>query len=323
MLTALLVKLPAEEELAARFGVHRHTLRRAIDELVDAGLVERRHGLGTFVVRGPVTYALSGRTRFTATLGTLGREADSTVLRKQRIVAEGGVASRLRLAPGTPITWVETLRRVDRAPFYLISHSLADPWGQSVFADYEGGSLHSFLEPRFAASLKGRTMALGDVISTSSFTYPVAMTIRAGLDPSKDLARVRLAGSHAKALAALRDGLVDAAGASFDSFEKVVRSGALDGNRFRVLAKSEPIPNPPLAMHPALHEETKRRLRLALDTVHLSEGVNPQQIRGYGGKRVDRYDASITLADLRPALETMSPVDDRMHAALLRRAAER
>lgn len=142
-------KLPAEEELAARFGVHRHTLRRAIDELVDAGLVERRHGLGTFVVRAPVTYALSGRTRFTATLATLGREADSAVLRKQRILAEGGVAARLQLTPGTLVTWVETLRRVDRAPFCVISHFVADPWGEAVFADYEGGSLHGFLETRF------------------------------------------------------------------------------------------------------------------------------------------------------------------------------
>ena len=37
--------LPAEPELAARFGVNRHTLRRAVDELIAEGLVERVHGL--------------------------------------------------------------------------------------------------------------------------------------------------------------------------------------------------------------------------------------------------------------------------------------
>lgn len=193
--------------------------------------------------------------------------------------------------------------------------------GESVY--YSGIFVRADFPGHDVAALKGRTVALGDVISTSSFTYPVAMMIRAGLDPVKDLARVRLAGSHANALAALRDGLVDAAGASFDSFEKAVRSGALDGTRFRVLAKSEPIPNPPLAMHPALPEELKRRLRVAFDTVHLSEGVSREQIRGYGGKRVDRYDASVTLADLRPALETIALVDERVREALMRRAAER
>lgn len=193
--------------------------------------------------------------------------------------------------------------------------------GQSVY--YSGIFVRADFAGHDLASLRGRSLALGDVMSTSSFTYPVAMMLRAGLDPSKDLARVRLTGSHANALAALRDGLVDAAGASFDSFEKAVRAGALDGTRFRVLAKSEPIPNPPLALHPALPEESKRRLRVAFDTVHLSEGINRQQIRGYGGKRVDRYDASVTLADLRPALETIALVDDRVREAMIRRAAER
>jgi GntR family transcriptional regulator, phosphonate transport system regulatory protein len=42
--------LPAEGLLAVRFGVNRHTLRRAIDELVEAGLLERRHGRGVFVL---------------------------------------------------------------------------------------------------------------------------------------------------------------------------------------------------------------------------------------------------------------------------------
>lgn len=193
--------------------------------------------------------------------------------------------------------------------------------GESVY--YSGIFVRADFPGHDIAALKGCTVALGDVISTSSFTYPVAMMIRAGLDSAKDLARVRLPGSHANALAALRDGLVDAAGASFVSFEKAVRSGALDGSRFRVFAKSEPIPNPPLALHPALPEELKRRLRVASDTVHLSEGVSREQIRGYGGKRVHRCDASVTLADLRPALETIALVDEREREALMRLAAER
>ncbi|XNM74704.1 GntR family transcriptional regulator [Escherichia coli] len=34
--------LPAEQQLAARFEVNRHTLRRAIDQLVEKGWVQRR-----------------------------------------------------------------------------------------------------------------------------------------------------------------------------------------------------------------------------------------------------------------------------------------
>ena len=46
-------RLPSEQVLAQRFGVNRHTVRRAIDELVLMGLIERRHGKGIFVLEKP------------------------------------------------------------------------------------------------------------------------------------------------------------------------------------------------------------------------------------------------------------------------------
>ena len=42
--------LPAEQQLAARFEVNRHTLRRAIDQLVEKGWVQRRQGVGVLVL---------------------------------------------------------------------------------------------------------------------------------------------------------------------------------------------------------------------------------------------------------------------------------
>ncbi|MDU3076972.1 MAG: GntR family transcriptional regulator, partial [Mixta calida] len=42
--------LPPEQQLATRFAVNRHTLRRAVDELVSKGLVLRRPGVGVLVL---------------------------------------------------------------------------------------------------------------------------------------------------------------------------------------------------------------------------------------------------------------------------------
>ena len=42
--------LPSEKQLAANYAVNRHTLRRAVDELVDKGLVQRRQGVGILVL---------------------------------------------------------------------------------------------------------------------------------------------------------------------------------------------------------------------------------------------------------------------------------
>lgn len=45
--------LPSEDALAEHYGVSRPTVRRALEALVEEGLVEKRRGKGTFVVWQP------------------------------------------------------------------------------------------------------------------------------------------------------------------------------------------------------------------------------------------------------------------------------
>jgi GntR family transcriptional regulator len=42
--------LPTEQSLCDQFGVSRITVRRALSDLAEAGLIERRHGIGSFVI---------------------------------------------------------------------------------------------------------------------------------------------------------------------------------------------------------------------------------------------------------------------------------
>ncbi|WP_367025722.1 phosphonate metabolism transcriptional regulator PhnF [Methylococcus sp. ANG] len=137
--------LPSEKELAERFAVNRHTVRRALDELIAAGLVERRHGKGTFVLDRPIDYTVGKGTRFTETLEALGKAAESRVLRKLIVPARDGVAERLQVPVETPVVWVETLRRVDERPVCVISHFLPQAKFNEVFSEYGSGSLHEFI----------------------------------------------------------------------------------------------------------------------------------------------------------------------------------
>jgi phosphonate transport system substrate-binding protein len=173
------------------------------------------------------------------------------------------------------------------------------------------------------SELRGRRVAFGDVNSTSSFAYPVAMLITAGLDPARDLGAVLMTGSHANSLKALQHGQADAASASLDSFEKAVKQGAIKPDEIRVLAKSEPIPYPPLAMHPKLPAEVKGKLREAFNTVHTAPGVSKDMIRGYGGAKLDRYDASYPEASMVAALTKLANVTDELKGRMLKKAAQR
>jgi DNA-binding GntR family transcriptional regulator len=44
-------RLPTEDELAAQYGVARNTIRRAVEDLRDRGLLETFHGRGTYVTK--------------------------------------------------------------------------------------------------------------------------------------------------------------------------------------------------------------------------------------------------------------------------------
>lgn len=148
--------LPPEAVLAERFGVNRHTLRRALEGLIAEGWVERRHGRGSFVLHKPLEYDIGQRTRFTEALEAQGRTTESVVLRKLRIPAQGGVAQRLQLDEGDAVAWIETLRSVDGAPFCVISHYLPLGLLPAVLNDYTGGSLHEFIEAQHGWRLKRR-----------------------------------------------------------------------------------------------------------------------------------------------------------------------
>jgi phosphonate transport system substrate-binding protein len=171
------------------------------------------------------------------------------------------------------------------------------------------------------ADLRGKAMAVGDPSSTSSFAFPLVMLLEAGIDPVKDLGKIVFAGSHVNSLAACAEGRVDAGAASFNSFEKAVTEKKIAADALRPLAKSDPIPNPPLAMHPGLDPETKKKLREGFGSVHKAPGIMPDQVRGYGGARVDRYDVDYPEAEFMKIAERLEKLD-AIRDAVLKKAGQ-
>ena len=118
-------RLPAEAEIAARFGVHRHTARRALAILAEKGAVRIRRGLGTFVEDALIAYPISERTRFTANLQQQNRLASHDLLEAMDQPAPAFVAEALGIAPATPVTTLQTLGRADGVPISVGSNYFA------------------------------------------------------------------------------------------------------------------------------------------------------------------------------------------------------
>lgn len=151
--------LPSEAVLARRFGVNRHTLRHAIEVLMAEGLVARRHGHGTVVMQAMVRYPVGATTRFSTTIEAQGRWPDTRLLSAQEVPATPGVARRLALRTGAPVTCLEILRLMDARPVSISAHFVVPALVPGLTATYQGGSLHALLHDRYGLDL-GRIESL-------------------------------------------------------------------------------------------------------------------------------------------------------------------
>lgn len=118
-------RLPADTELALRFGVNRHTVRRAVSHLQGEGLLRSERGRGTFVVDDALEYRLGSRTRFTQNLLLAHRTPGRRLLSIADQLASAAVAERLEISPDDPVVLVRTLGEADGAAISLGSNFFA------------------------------------------------------------------------------------------------------------------------------------------------------------------------------------------------------
>ncbi len=112
-------KLATEQALAARFGVNRHTIRQAIQAMVQRGLLRVEQGRGTFVQEGVIDYVVGRRTRFTENMLRNRRYPSNEVLRSGEMLPSLAVARQLRLGAKAPVVMMERLSSAGGLPVSL------------------------------------------------------------------------------------------------------------------------------------------------------------------------------------------------------------
>ena len=108
--------LPAETALAAEHGVALGTLRQALKLLSDQGLIERRHGKGTFVRSGLGGAPMLRFFRFGAGDGEV---PQSLIVSRQTLAAPAEVARRLAIGRGERTLKLQRLRSIGEQPCLL------------------------------------------------------------------------------------------------------------------------------------------------------------------------------------------------------------
>ncbi len=252
---------------------------------------------------------------FNAVSRTSGLKFNIRVGQSYASVVEGMVNSLVDIAFVGPTLYLQAAAKGAAEPL-----AVAVLKGESVY--YAGFFAKKGFEMPDLTVMKGKSMAFGDVNSSSSFTIQVGMLLKAGVDPARDLSKVFLTGGHANSLNALTQGHVDVSAASFNSYQKAVNKGAVNSDEIVPVAKSVPIPYPPFIMLPTLSDDVKARLRKGFDTVHKDPNIKPEMIRGFGGILVDRYTSDITHETFQAVQEMLDLVNSEVKGEMLKRASD-
>jgi GntR family transcriptional regulator len=175
-------QLPPEEGLIERFKVSRTTVRKAIQNLIERGLVEVRRGKGTFVTQPKITQELTELTGFVEDMQALGRSPTARLLDKRIVAADEAVARQLALAPGTLVFRLRRVRLADGVAMSFDETYLPRDIGEKVADnDLEAEPVFALLEEKYDTPLVEAEYKLeaaaADLVAAEALQVPTGSPI--------------------------------------------------------------------------------------------------------------------------------------------------
>ncbi|PII82531.1 GntR family transcriptional regulator [Leucobacter sp. OLJS4] len=140
-------RLENEISIGERLGLSRPTVRRAIQELVDKGMLVRRRGIGTQVVQGRVSRPVE-LTSLNEDLSRTGHAPTTEVLEVEREPASDEIAAQLGVEPGTEVTRIRRLRRADGTPMAILVNYLPPEFSDLTAEQLSERGLYEILRAR-------------------------------------------------------------------------------------------------------------------------------------------------------------------------------
>jgi GntR family transcriptional regulator len=112
-------KIQSEREFSEDLGVSRMTVRKALTELVNEGLLERKHGSGTYVAKPKITYESVEMVNYTQAMQQRNIATATQLLEFNEMVASRRLSEILEIEIGDPIYHLMLLRFANRVPVIL------------------------------------------------------------------------------------------------------------------------------------------------------------------------------------------------------------
>lgn len=140
-------QIPNEDRLCEMLGISRITLRHALRNLEEAGMLRREHGRGTFVRSATMVAGVRGLTSFTDEMQTLALSPGTRLLAARVIAATTDIAEALEIAEGERVVQLRRLRLGNGQPIGIQTTHLPEARVPGLFEDAsEVASLYRWLK---------------------------------------------------------------------------------------------------------------------------------------------------------------------------------
>jgi DNA-binding GntR family transcriptional regulator len=142
-------RLPNEIEFAESLAISRPTMRRALDELVEKGLLTRKQGVGTRVANAQVRRRVALTSLYEDLSGS-GRKPQTQVLRLSSECVDRHAARALGEPADQPLVYCERLRFADGRPLAIMHNWLPPRFADITAEDLRTHGLYQLLGQRNA-----------------------------------------------------------------------------------------------------------------------------------------------------------------------------